>query len=101
MTTPVKNSKKADKPFDSEIYKKVGRLILLPLISAFKAMDKLVNCCSSAREIGSDLNKFVEELHEAFRGTEVSETLNIHVALKHIKHILHFLVKQGLGLCKK
>ena len=30
------------------------------------------------REIGPDLDKIVEELHRAFRGTEVSETLQIH-----------------------
>ena len=28
----------------------------------------------------------------------ISETLNIHVALKHIKHRLYFLGKQGLGV---
>ena len=83
---------------DSEIYEKVGRLKLLLLISAFTAMHKLVNCCFSAREIGPDLDKLFEELHKAFRGTEVSETLKIHVALKDIKHCLHFLGKQGLGI---
>ena len=61
-------------------------------------MDKLVNCCISMREVGPYLEKPVEELHKAFRGTEFSETPKIRIVLKHRNHCLHFLGRHGLGL---
>ena len=61
-------------------------------------MNKVVDDCFYTRRIGPELDKHIEELRKMFRGTEVSETLKIHVALHHIKHSLQFLGNSGLGL---
>lgn len=58
----------------------------------------VANCCFSARAVGPDLDNHIYELNKAFRGLDVSETLKIHVALKHIKDCLQFLGYYGLGL---
>lgn len=68
------------------------------IISAFKSMNKVVQDCFSTNEVGSELDKHINELNKNFKSTGVSETLKMHVLLKHLKHCLHFLDKRGLGL---
>lgn len=57
----------------------MGDLKVLPFISAFKSMDKVVRCCFSTRKVGNDIEKYIDELSIVFKGTEISESLKIHV----------------------
>lgn len=92
--------KEADKLLDFEVCGGVGRLQLIPFVSAFHAMDKVVSNCFSTRELGPDLDKNLRELQKVIEGLdiEISKTLKIHVLVEHLKHCLHFLGKNGLGL---
>lgn len=91
--------KNADKLNDPEITQKVGNLRLVPYISAFKAMDRLVTSCFSAKKITADLDPILKEVRRAFLATEVSHTLKTHVLLQHVIPNLSILGnKTGLGL---
>lgn len=90
--------KKADLLNDSEICSDIGILPMVPFIAAFKAMDKIVNCCFSTKKVEENLDDYIGELKTALKATEVSETLKIHVILDHLKNGLHFLNGFGLGL---
>ena len=84
---------------DKKIYGAVGKISLQPFVSAFKIMDKIVNKCFSTRKFDAEFEKSVNELKKVFLGTDVSETLKIHVILNHIKQCLILLgEKHGLGL---
>lgn len=89
--------KEADLLNDTNIYKEVGYFQILPYISAFKAMNKIVDCCFTAKAVGPNLDKLLKELSLAVKATQVSETLKIHVLLEHIKDCLQFLPGTGLG----
>ncbi|KAJ8679219.1 hypothetical protein QAD02_015006 [Eretmocerus hayati] len=83
---------------DPEICKNVDKLLLLPYVSAFIAMKKIVDCCFSEKR-GPDLEKHINELSQALEYIDVSETLKIHVNLTHLIHCLHFLDEDdALGL---
>lgn len=93
--------KKADALADPQIYSGVGYFKLVPFISAFKSMDKLVTLCFGTRASPDQENvkKCMSDLRKAFLSTEVSETLKIHVATRHIDQCLYFLPNdEGLGL---
>jgi hypothetical protein len=90
--------KEADHLNDPEVLGDVSPICIVPFISAFKAMNKVVHDCFSARQVSSELDKDIEELKKAFKATGVSETLKVHMLLHHVKHSLHFLGKRGLGL---
>ncbi|CAH0552491.1 unnamed protein product [Brassicogethes aeneus] len=92
--------KEADALCDKIIYENVGILALVPFISAFKAMNKMVNLCFSTERRGSidALDKIIEELKKALLATGVSITLKIHVLLEHVKPTLSLLKNsEGLG----
>ena len=91
----LKQSKKLNNP---KIYADVGKLSLVPIINAFKSMDKVVNCCFSAKKKSPNLDKYINKLTTSIEATEVSRTLKIHVAVKHIQECLHFLDGRGLGV---
>ena len=82
--------KKADALSDNNICEHVGgTLTLAPFVSAFKAMDKIVNSCFSVRKVDNGLDEKIKELNIAFAALEsVTETLKIHVSLKHLKHCI-------------
>ena len=92
--------KKTDALNDPEIYKDVGLLKILPFISAFKAMNKLVHISFSTKLEGSaaELHQVIREVRQTFLSTQVTETLKIHVATAHIENCLDFLSGAGLGL---
>lgn len=90
----------ADKLNDESIFRDVGYFSIVPFISAFKAMDKLVSCCFSSRKVGPDLDKCVGEVQKCFEALQdfnVSKTLKIHIILDHLKECLQFLEGEGLG----
>lgn len=90
----------ADKLMDPKIYHDHGSgLALLPFVNAFKAMNKIVECCFSNTRTDSDLSSCIKELKRALLATEVSETLKIHVVLEHVEECLGFLeYDTGLGV---
>lgn len=90
--------KHPDELLKSNICGEVGPLKLVPFVSSFKAMDKLVNACFSTRQVNSNCEKLVKELETAFYSTGVTETLKIHVILKHLSQCLNYLGKSGLGI---
>lgn len=61
-------------------------------------MDKLANACFSTKKVDSDCEKLTKELEKSFKSTELSETLKVHVILKHLPQCLTYLDKNGLGL---
>lgn len=92
--------KQADKLLDPEIYEECGPLKLVPYVSAFKAMDKIVNKFFSSKKVDStdsELNRCVKELKKAFEATSVSKTLKIHVVVDHLADCLRYLNGNGLG----
>lgn len=65
--------KEADKLQDPEIYKDIGPFRLQPFITSFKAMDKIVNTCFSAKQADlRDIDKNLRELRKALKSTGIS-----------------------------
>lgn len=94
--------KEADQLRDEKIYGDVGIFKILPIIAAYKAMDKVVNCCFGARKVGPSLGLYMKELRKALDAVkyidDVSETLKIHVLTNHIEECLEFIENNdGLG----
>lgn len=93
--------KEADKLNDKTIYKEVGVFALIPYITAFKIVDKIVNSCFSLKRLEpiENIRNLIAELHKVLLATAVSETLKIHVLLEHLNQCLEQIdSKQGLGL---
>lgn len=91
--------KEADKLIDPDIYDHRGPLLLVPLVSAFKAMDKVVSLYFSIRRVDNEVKKHISALRKCFDATNVTETLKIHVLLEHLEECLHFLDgHDGLGI---
>ena len=64
---------------NQQIYSDVGKFAFTPFISAFKAVNKTVDCCFSTSTPGQDLDKLIKGLKKAYASTKVSVTLKIHV----------------------
>lgn len=91
--------KNAEKLLDPEIYQEKGYFSLIPYVSAFKTMDKIVNNCFSKKvNDRSELKKNIEELRLHLQGIETTETLKIHVLLCHLIQSLDYLSDYGLGV---
>ena len=91
--------KEADQLQDPKIYEVVGLFRLQPYIISFKAMNKIVNTCFSAKQADlSDFDKNLSEFREAFKSTGISQTVKIHIILAHLKQAITFLNNDGLGL---
>ena len=91
--------KEADQLQDPEIYEVVGPFRLQPYIVSFKAMNKIVNTCFSAKQADlSDFDKNLSELREALKSTGIFQTVEIHIILAHSKQAITFLNNDGLGL---
>ena len=73
-------------------------LELMPFVSAIKAMNKVVDDCFSTKLKNDELDTHIYNLKKCFEGTELAETLKIHVIFKHLKYCLHFLRQDGLRL---
>ena len=84
---------------DVDIYKDIGQLRLVPFISAFKAMNLVVNSCFGTNNVDMKiLPDLIENIKKMHMGTGVSQTLKIHVIVDHIKQCLTFLSGLGLGI---
>lgn len=92
--------KEADKLNNPRIYKNGGCFAIVPYINAFKAMNKVVNCCFKSDKVGEGLNEHLKELRRALDAIEnLSETVKIHVLKEHIEKCLEFIENDyGLGL---
>ena len=93
--------KEADKLNDKEIYKDTSIFALMPYITAFKIMNKIVNSCFSLKRLEpiENIRTLITDLRKALLATAVSETLKIHVLLEHLNQCLEQIdSKQGLGL---
>lgn len=91
--------KNADMLDDPTFYEEVGIVEIMPYITAYKAMNKVVNCCFTSGKVGPSLDAYIKELEYALNGIDkLSETLKIHVILSHVKESLQFIEKNnGLG----
>ncbi|CAH0560625.1 unnamed protein product [Brassicogethes aeneus] len=77
---------------------KLTSVTLVPFVSAFKAMDKIVQASFSTEKLYENkLEKYINDLNTAFKATGISQTLKIHVLLSHLRESLSIL-EDGLGL---
>ncbi|CAH0556707.1 unnamed protein product [Brassicogethes aeneus] len=92
--------KKSDILTDPEIIKNVGVLSVIPFISSFKIMNKIVEKCFMTGKVASgyDYEADINMLAKCFKATGVSETLKIHVIIHHLQDSINFLKNNGLGL---
>ena len=91
--------KEADKLLDPEIYAEVGKLKLVPFVSVFQAMDKLVHNCFSVKVIDENAIKSqIISLKKSYAALETSLPLKIHILIDHILDGLKSLRNTGLGL---
>lgn len=92
----LKNSEKLDNP---EIYGDVGKIGVMPFISAFQSMNKVVkNCFSTRRCDDLALERLLHELKKMVLATGVSITPKLHILLDHLRESLDFLDDNvGLG----
>lgn len=91
--------KEADGLKDPNIYGELGELGILPFIIFLKSMNKVVDDCFSIKYNKEHFDEHLKQLTKAFEAIEsLSQTLKIHVLLKHLKHCLDFLEGHGLGL---
>lgn len=72
-------------------------------MSAFKAMNTVVEASFSTKIVSDNIDKKIAALRIALEAVGVSETLKIHVCLEHLRHSLHFLkndsvIPGGFGL---
>lgn len=91
--------KEADRLTDPVFYRDAGIFKIMPYIAAFKAMNKVVNCCFTSGKVGDSLDSYIEELKNALKSIEnLSETLKIHVILSHVKEGFQYIDgNNGLG----
>lgn len=90
--------KEASKLHDDEIHKTVGYFAIVPFITAFTALDKIVRDNFSVKNQENNLDKNMDELVRASQSIDVSETLKIYVLTKHLKQCLYVLGNDGLRL---
>lgn len=88
--------KQADELQNPEIYNDVGVFKIIPYIAAFKAMNKVVNCCFISGKVGPSLDEYINELDIALKSIDnVSRTLKLHVILAHVKEGLKYIVNNN------
>lgn len=92
--------KESDFLFSEEVCGHIGgQLPMVPYVSAFKALDKIVHDCFSNARLGGELQKWICDLKKSLAATDVTETLKIHVCLKHLEQSLEFLEQEeGFGI---
>ena len=68
---------------DPEVPGDVGPLAAQPIIMTFKGMEKVVKGCFSTGKVSESLYNGIKQLVRLYEGTELNETLMIHVVLHH------------------
>ena len=82
-----------------DVLGEISPLVVQPIIMAFKGMNKVVNDCFSTGKVSKSLTDDVIELNRLYKGTELNETLKIHVVLHHLEQCLsHITDNRGLGM---
>jgi hypothetical protein len=77
----------------------VSPLQIVPFISAFKAMNKVVETCFSNLYVVPDvLENQLNHLKKMYIATGLSETIKIHSITCHLKDCIIFLKNRGLGM---
>ena len=62
-------------------------------------MDKVVKACFSTDKVSDSVSDNIKDLNRLYEGTEMNETLKIHVVLHHTEHCLANLDdNRGLGM---
>jgi len=88
----------SDLLLSKDVLQEKNPLALVPFVSAFKAMNCVVeNCFSTKKVIKNLLKTQIQTLKKAFTATELPQTLKIHIILNHIEDCLKFLAYDGLG----
>ena len=90
--------KNSDRLLGQDVLGSTSPLILQPYVAFLKSMDKVVVDCFSTGKVGTDLKSHLSDLQGHFEATGLSETLKIHVVLKHIPECLAPLNGHGFGL---
>ena len=93
-----KMCKNSDRLLGQDVLGSTSPLILQPYVAFLKSMDKVVVDCFSTGKVGTDLKSHLSDLQVHFEATGLSETLKIHVVLKHIPECLAPLNGHGFGL---
>lgn len=91
--------KNADALYDPEIYENICPMKLIPFVSAFKSMDKVVHSFFAVKASNlSNITGLIRDLQKDFIATEVSKTLKMHILLDHLEEGISSLGGKGLGL---
>lgn len=89
----------ADELLDPKIHDSVGYFAILPYVTAFKTMNKIVkNSFSHKVKNKQDLQKSINDIKLQLKSIDVTETLKIHVLISHVIECLEFLFEYGLGV---
>ena len=93
--------KNADTLSDKRIYGDLGSFAVVPYISTFRTMDKIVDTCFSTKRNNpiQDIDILINQLSKHLLSVNVTETLKIQILLKDVKQLLELLSNSdGLGL---
>ena len=91
--------KNSDAINDPDVLGDVSPIAVQPIIMAFKGMDKVVKACFSTDKVSDSVSDNIKDLNRLYEGTEMNETLKIHVVLHHTEHCLANLDdNRGLGM---
>ena len=91
--------KSPDLLLSEEILGSVPPLAVVPFISCYKAMDKLVSSCFSTDKVQGDVVELIDNLKIHYLALEgLSVTLKSHVLFDHLVPCLQKLDGNGLGL---
>ena len=70
-----------------------------PFIASFKSMNKIVDSCFSTKPVDlCNFDKNINQLRNALKSTDVSQTVKIHVIFNHLKQAIILLNNDGLGV---
>ena len=88
----------SDKLLDPMLMVGVPPLALIPYVSAYKAMDKLVSSCFGTGKVTGDIPRLVDDLITKYLALDISITLKAHVLFVHLVPCLLNLNGYGLGM---
>lgn len=91
--------KEPDFLLSNEVCGHIGQLPVVPYVSALRALDKIVHNCFSNTRLDGELHKWIGDFKKSLSVTDVTETLKVHVCLKHLEQSLEFLEREeGFGV---
>ena len=90
--------KSSDRLLSPEVLGDCNPIQMLKYVSAFKAMDKIVNACFGTAKVTEDIETLVDNLLKIYLGLDLSITLKMHVIFEHLSACVKDLGGRGLGL---